>query len=99
LAIEKQEALSYFKGLSLDGGRADFSKKAAATLPLIKIYRLSLISTRSISLDGTFKGLCLVSFLKRFNFFNGLYLTFSMVYRFIGPDARGKIWFQQEAIT
>jgi hypothetical protein len=26
LAIEKKEALSYFKGLSLDGGRADFSK-------------------------------------------------------------------------
>jgi hypothetical protein len=26
LAIEKQEALSYFKGLSLDGGRADFSR-------------------------------------------------------------------------
>jgi hypothetical protein len=26
LAIEKKEALSYFKGLSLDGGRADFLK-------------------------------------------------------------------------
>jgi hypothetical protein len=28
--------------------------KTAATLPLIKIYRMSLISTRSISLDSTF---------------------------------------------
>jgi hypothetical protein len=43
-----------FKVLSLDGGRADFSKKASATLPLIKIYRMSLISAGSISLDSTF---------------------------------------------
>jgi hypothetical protein len=27
-----------FKGLSQDGGLADFSKKTSATLPLIKIY-------------------------------------------------------------
>jgi hypothetical protein len=27
-----------FKGLSHDGGRADFSIKTFATLPLIKIY-------------------------------------------------------------
>ena len=44
-----------FKGLSLDGGQADFSKKAATTLTLIKIYRTSLILTGSISLDSTFK--------------------------------------------
>ncbi len=31
-----------FKGLSLDGGRADFSKKP----PLIKIYRISAVSSR-----------------------------------------------------
>ncbi len=30
-------------------------KKPAATLPLIKIYQMSLISTGSISLDNTFK--------------------------------------------
>ncbi len=32
----KYEALSCFKGLSLDGGRADFSKKPAATLSFNK---------------------------------------------------------------
>ncbi len=46
-----------FKGLSLDGRRAYFSKKTSATLPLIKIYRMSLLSAGSISLDSTFKPL------------------------------------------
>ncbi len=43
------------KGLSLDGGRADFSIKTAATLPLIKIYGMILIWAGSISLDSSFK--------------------------------------------
>ncbi len=47
-----------FKGLLLDGGRAEFSKK---TLPLIKIYWISLLSARSISLDSTFKFEALLS--------------------------------------
>jgi hypothetical protein len=36
-------------------GTGGFFLKPAATLPLIKIYRMSLISTGSISLDSTFK--------------------------------------------
>ncbi len=32
-----------------------FLKKAATTLPLIKIYRMSLLSAGSILLDSTFK--------------------------------------------
>ncbi len=32
-----------------------FPKKPAVTLPLIKTYQMSLISTGSISLDSTFK--------------------------------------------
>jgi hypothetical protein len=46
-----------FKGLSLDGGRADFSKKkkTLATLPFIKIYLMSLLLAGSISLDSTLK--------------------------------------------
>jgi hypothetical protein len=40
------------KGSHSTGG---FFQKPAATLPLIKIYRISLISTGSISLDSTFK--------------------------------------------
>jgi hypothetical protein len=43
------------KGLSLDGGRADFFKKTAATLPLIKVYGMILIWAGSISLDSSFK--------------------------------------------
>jgi hypothetical protein len=35
-------------------GGADFSKKTSTTLSLIKIYRMSLISAGSISLDSTF---------------------------------------------
>ncbi len=46
-----------FKGLSQDGGRKDFSKKFSAILPLIKIYRMSLISAWSVSLDSTFNGI------------------------------------------
>ncbi len=34
---------------------SDFSKKTSATLPFIKIYRMSLLSAWSISLDSTFK--------------------------------------------
>ncbi len=43
-----------FKGLSHDGGQADFSKETAAPLPLNKIYRMSQILAESISLDSTF---------------------------------------------
>ncbi len=43
------------KGSHSMGDRRIFLKKPAATLPLIKIYRMSLISTGSISLDSTFK--------------------------------------------
>jgi hypothetical protein len=43
-----------FKGLSLEWGWADFSKKASSTLPLKKIYGMTLIWARSISLDSTF---------------------------------------------
>ncbi len=42
-------------GLSLDGGWANFSKKAAETFPLRKAHRISLLSAWSISLDSTFK--------------------------------------------
>jgi hypothetical protein len=38
-----------------DVGQAYFSKKPPAPLPLIKIYRISLILAGSISLDSTFK--------------------------------------------
>jgi hypothetical protein len=55
LTIEYWEAQSYFKGLSLDGGRADYSKNPATTFPLIKFYGMSLLSGGSISLDSTFK--------------------------------------------
>jgi hypothetical protein len=51
--LKNKEAHSYFKGLTEDGGRVDFSKKPL----LIKIYRMSLISAGSISLDSTFKAL------------------------------------------
>jgi hypothetical protein len=43
------------KGLSLEGGRADFSKNHDATLPFIKIYRMSILSAGSISLNSTFE--------------------------------------------
>ncbi len=36
-------------------GAGGFFYKASATLPLRKIYRMSLISAGSISLDSTFK--------------------------------------------
>jgi hypothetical protein len=55
--LKNKEAHLYFKGLSDDGGREDFSKKAFATLPLRKIYQMSLISSGSILLDSTFKKL------------------------------------------
>jgi hypothetical protein len=44
-----------FKGLSQYGGADISTKKNAAPLSLIKIYRMSLILAGSISLDNTFK--------------------------------------------
>jgi hypothetical protein len=38
-------------------GTGGFFEKPAATLPLIKFYRMSLISTGSILLDSTFNSL------------------------------------------
>ncbi len=43
-----------FRGLSQDGGRADFFK-TSAPLSLINVYRTYLISVRFISLGSTFK--------------------------------------------
>jgi hypothetical protein len=54
--LKNKEAHSYFKGLSEDGGGRIFLK-SSATLPSIKINRMSLISAGSISLDSTFKAL------------------------------------------
>jgi hypothetical protein len=44
------------KGISRDGGRADFStKKNTAPISLMKTYRMSLTLEGSNSLDSTFK--------------------------------------------
>ncbi len=43
-----------FKGLSQDGGQADFYSETSAPLSLIKTLQLNLISARSISLDSAF---------------------------------------------
>ncbi len=62
-----------FKGLSLDGGRADFFKETSATLPFLKIYQMSLLSAGSISLDSTFNiGFSFINFLLKFKNLNGL---------------------------
>ncbi len=45
------------KGLSWDGGQADFFQKTSAPPPLMTTYRMSLISVVSISLDSTFERL------------------------------------------
>jgi hypothetical protein len=44
-----------FKGLSQDGGRAEFSKKPLPPLSLMTTYQMSLISAGSIWQDSTFK--------------------------------------------
>jgi hypothetical protein len=43
-----------FKGLSRDGGRADFSIKTTVPLSLMTTFPMSLIFAGSISLDSTF---------------------------------------------
>ncbi len=52
--LKNKEALQYFEGLSEDVGRADFSKNLPRLSHLMKTYRMSLISSGSISLDSTF---------------------------------------------
>jgi hypothetical protein len=70
LAVHSRIADSYtrwrgiFKGLSQEGGRADFFKKISAPLSLIKAFWMNLISAGSISLDSivlliSWKLLCL----------------------------------------
>ncbi len=53
--LKNKEALYYVKGLSENGGRADFSKNLSRLFLLKKAYRMNLISAGSISLDSTFK--------------------------------------------
>jgi hypothetical protein len=51
--LKIKEVLKYFKELSGDRVRADFSKNLPRLSLLMTTYRMSLISARSISLDIT----------------------------------------------